>query len=91
MWGVPPVPWPVAGLLAFASWEGGDEFLEPAASFTPTARGSQTLSCGPGRDNDGAPLREETPTTEKTSPGASKCSDPGLVTRGGSKRGIQLA
>lgn len=30
--GMLPVQWPVASLLAFASWEGWDEFLETAAS-----------------------------------------------------------
>lgn len=29
---MPPVQWPVASLLAFASWEGWDEFLETEVS-----------------------------------------------------------
>lgn len=66
---------------AFASWEDWDEFLETAASHPLGGVALDPLSVHPGWENNRALLLEEIPMTEKTTPGISKCFDPGLVTR----------
>lgn len=88
--GMPPVQWPVASLLALASWEGWDAFLE-TSSLTSIRWGSpkHPHSGSPGREDDGALQLEEIPKTRKTTPGISKWFDPSLVTKEeGGKRGI---
>lgn len=79
--------WPVASLSAFASWKDWDEFLETAASHLLGGVALDPLSVQPGWENDRALLLEEIPMTEKTTPGISKCFDPGLVTREGGRGG----
>lgn len=89
--GMPPVQWPVASLLALASWEGWDAFLE-TSSLTSIRLGS------PKRPPLGARLwgwwgsaAEGNPHNRKTTPGISKWFDPSLVTKEEGGRGASSA